>query len=281
MLSDRAPRVKQRIGYGPDPNQFGDLWLPAGPGPYSVVIFIHGGYWRAKYSLDHADNLCQALADAGIAVWNVEYRRVGQQGGSWPGTFHDVVQAVRHVRSLTTAFSLDAERIVLMGHSAGGHLALWVAGAHRLPAAKGFGVAEPLPLRTVIALAPVSDLRRVWELHLSQGAAAELLGGSPDQVPERYAVASPIELLPLGVPQVLIHGTADDAVPYELSERYCAAASAAGDGCRLITLPTLGHFELIDPLSAAWPHVYDAVVSVLSTPLTFPAGAASGWPRPQ
>ena len=101
------------------------------------------------------------------------------------------------------------------------------------------------------------------ELHLSQGAAAELLGGNPDQAPERYAVASPIELLPLGVPQVLIHGTADDAVPYELSERYCAAASAAGDDCRLVTLPILGHFELIDPLSAAWPHVHGAVVRAL------------------
>ena len=138
-----------------------------------------------------------------------------------------------------------------------------------------------LPLRAVIALAPVSDLRRAWELHLSQGAAAELLGGSPDQMPERYAVASPIEMLPLGVPQVLIHGTADDDVPFELSERYCAAASAAGDDCRLVTLPTLGHFELIDPLSAAWPHVHGAVVHALSAPLTSPAGAASGWPRPQ
>ena len=142
-------------------------------------------------------------------------------------------------------------------------------------------MAEPLPLRAVIVLAPVSDLRRAWELHLSQGAVAELLGGSPNHMPERYAVASPFEMLPLGVPQVLIHGTADDAVPYELSERYCVAARAAGDTCRLVTLPTLGHFELIDPHSAAWPHVHGAVAHVLSTPLTSLAGAATGWPTPQ
>lgn len=246
-----------------------------------MVVFIHGGYWRARYSLDHAGILCRALAEAGIAVWNVEYRRVGQQGSGWPGTFHDIVRGVRHVSSLATTFPLDAQRVVLMGHSAGGHLALWAAGAHRLPATDGFGMAEPLPLRAVIALAAVSDLRRAWELHLSQGAAAELLGGNPDQVAERYAAASPIELLPLGLPQVLIHGAVDDDVPYELSERYCAAANAAGDDCRLVTLPTLDHFELIDPLSAAWPHVHGAVVRALSAPLTSPADAASGWPRPQ
>lgn len=246
-----------------------------------MVVFIHGGYWRARYSLDHADSLCRALAVAGFAVWNIEYRRVGQQGGGWPGTFHDVVRGVRHVSSLETTFPLNGQRLVLMGHSAGGHLALWAAGAHRLSAVEGFGVTEMLPLRAVIALAPVCDLRRAWELHLSQGAAAELLGGSPNHMPERYPVASPIEMLPLGVPQVLIHGTADDAVPYELSERYVAAANAAGDTCRLVTLPTLGHFELIDPHSAAWPHVHGAVAHVLSTPLTSLAGAASGWPTPQ
>ena len=129
MLSDRAPRAKQRIGYGPDPNQFGDLWLPDSSSKHPVVVFIHGGYWRARYSLDHADFLCQALAETGFAVWNIEYRRVGQQGGGWPGTFQDVVQGVQHVRSLSTTFSLDVQRVVLMGHSAGGHLALWAAGA--------------------------------------------------------------------------------------------------------------------------------------------------------
>ena len=167
-MSDRAPRAKQRIDYGPDANQFGDLWLPAGQEACPVVVFIHGGYWRARYSLDHVDSLCQALAGAGFAVWNIEYRRVGQQGGGWPGTFHDVVQGVQHVSSLATTFPLDVQRVVLMGHSAGGHLALWAAGAHRLPAADGFGVTELLPLRAVIALAPVSDLRCAWELHLSQ-----------------------------------------------------------------------------------------------------------------
>ena len=125
-----------------------------------MVVFIHGGYWRARYSLDHAGILCQALAEAGFAVWNVEYRRIGQPGGGWPGTFGDALQAVRHVQSLAATFPLDPQHIVLMGHSAGGHLALWAAGAHRLPAAGGFGVAEPLALKAVVALAPVGDLRQ-------------------------------------------------------------------------------------------------------------------------
>jgi acetyl esterase/lipase len=245
----------QRLRYGEASEQFGDLYLPAGPGPYPLVIFIHGGYWRARYDLEHAHPLCQALARAGLAVWNVEYRRVGNPSGGWPGTFADVLAALGHVRRLALDYPLDLGQVRLMGHSAGGHLALWAAAARRIPAGHPLHDAHPLPLRRVVALAAVSDLRLAWDWQLSTGAVGELLGGDPQQAAEAYALASPIELLPLGVPQMLLHGDADDVVPYELSQRYHAAARAAGDDCTLVTLPATGHFELIDPRSTAWPHV--------------------------
>jgi acetyl esterase/lipase len=236
------------------------LYLPAGLGPYPLLVFIHGGYWRARYDLEHAHPLCQALARAGLAVWNVEYRRVGNPGGGWPGTFADVLAALAHVRQLALDHPLDLGRVTQMGHSAGGHLALWVAAARRIPAGHPLHDAHPLPLRRVVALAAVSDLRLAWDWQLSSGAVGELLGGDPQQAGEAYALASPIRLLPCGVPQVLLHGDADEAVPYELSQRYHAAARAAGDDCTLVTLPAIGHFELIDPLSAAWPHVLTALI---------------------
>lgn len=250
----------QRLRYGETPEQFGDLYLPVGSGSHPLLVFIHGGYWRARYDLEHAHPLCRALARAGLAVWNVEYRRVGNPGGGWPGTFADVLAALGHVRQLALDYPLELSRVTLMGHSAGGHLALWAAAARRIPAGHPLHDGNPLPLRRVVALAAVSDLRLAWDWQLSSGAVAELLGGDPQQAAEAYALASPIGLLPLGVPQVLLHGDADEAVPYAFSQRYHAAARAAGDDCTLVTLPATGHFELIDPHSAAWSSVLSAVV---------------------
>jgi acetyl esterase/lipase len=251
----------QRLRYGEAAEQFGDLYLPDGRGLLPLLVFIHGGYWRARYDLEHADPLCRALAAAGFAVWNVEYRRVGNPGGGWPGTFVDVLAAIHHARRLAFEFPLDLGRVTLMGHSAGGHLALWAAAARRIPAGHALHDADPLPLRRVVALAAVSDLRTAWDWQLSDGAVGELLGGDPQQAAEAYALTSPIDLLPCGVPQRLLHGDADDAVPYELSQRFQAAAVAAGDDCTLLTLPDTGHFELIDPHSLAWPHVLAAVAA--------------------
>jgi acetyl esterase/lipase len=248
----------QRLHYGQAPEQFCDLYLPAGPGPHPLLIFIHGGYWRARYDLEHASPLCQALVRVRLAVWNVEYRRVGNPGGGWPGAFADVLAALGYVRQLALDHPLDLGQVTLMGHSAGGHLALWAAAAHRIPSGHPLHDAHPLPLRRVVALAAVSDLRLAWDWQLSDGAVGELLGGSPQQAEDIYALASPIGLLPCGVPQVLLHGDADEDVPCELSQRYHAAARAAGDDCTLLALPGTGHFELIDPRSAAWPHVLTA-----------------------
>jgi acetyl esterase/lipase len=254
--------TRQRLRYGQAPENFGDLYLPAKTGPLPALVFVHGGYWRERYDLAHAEPLCRALARAGMAVWNVEYRRVGNPGGGWPGTFADVLAALGHVRRLAREYALDLDEITLMGHSAGGHLALWAAAARRIPAGHHPLLdADPLPLRRVVALAAVSDLRLAWDRRLSSSAVGELLGGSPQQAGDVYALASPIELLPCGVPQTLIHGTDDEDVPCDLSQRYHAAARAAGDDCTLVTLPDTGHFELIDPHSPAWPNVLAAVAA--------------------
>jgi acetyl esterase/lipase len=262
ILTATPPPADRHLPYGADPLQFGELRLPDGPGPYPVAIVIHGGFWRAAYDLTHIGHLAAALTAAGVATWSIEYRRIGHPGGGWPGTFRDVAAAADCLRALAPAHHLDLTRVVTVGHSAGGHLALWLAARPRLPAGHPLHTPDPLPVRRAVGLAAVSDLRMGWELRLSKGVVAEFLGGSPDAVPGRYAAASPAALLPLGVTQVLIHGTEDDTVPFAMSVVYRDTAVAAHDPVTLISLPGLDHFAVIDPESAAWPVVRDAVVGV-------------------
>jgi acetyl esterase/lipase len=231
------------------------------------VVAIHGGFWRARYDLEHLGHFCAALTAAGIATWNIEYRRVGDPGGGWPGTFHDVASAARHLVDIAPAHGIDAGRVIVAGHSAGGHLALWLAGLHLVrPESAIHG--EPLPLRGAVSLAGVSDLHEVWRLGLSDHAVGELLGGTPADVPDRYADASPVRLLPLGVPQVLIHGAADDTVPIAITASYAREARAHGDDVTFVSLPDAGHFELIDPESKQWPQVVEAIRALLHRPKT-------------
>jgi acetyl esterase/lipase len=255
ILDLPPPPADARIGYGDAPQQFGDLRLPkasgGSPQAFPVAIVIHGGYWRSAYGLEHIGHLCAALTRAGVATWSLEYRRIGDPGGGWPATGDDVLRGAEYLRTLAQGYPLDLTRVVAVGHSAGGQLALWLAAQHKLP------------LRGVVSLAGVADLRRGWELGLSRGAVAELLGGSPSEQPERYRQASPIELAPLGIPERLLHGTKDDVVPIEMSRRFQAAAAAAGDDARLIELPDAGHFELIDPRTHAWAAVEAAVLDLV------------------
>jgi len=239
ILTLPAPKANARIPYGKDPLQFGDLRLPTGAGPHPVVIFIHGGFWRAAYNLDHAGHLCAALARAGAATWNVEYRRIGDAGGGWPGTLEDVLHAAEHLVRIAPHYGLDLKRLVASGHSAGGQLVLWL------------GAQMAVDLRGIVPLAAVSDLRRAWALQLSGGVVREFLGGTPEQVPQRYASTSPIELLPISVPQRMIHGTADEIVPFEMSERFAKKSHNA----KLVPLKGAGHFELIDPRTREWETV--------------------------
>lgn len=265
ILNAPAPRADLRLRYGPDPSHFGDLRLPPGAGPHPIVIVIHGGFWRAAYDLTHSGPLCAALTAAGAVTWNIEYRRLGQPGGGWPGTFLDVAMAADYLRELAPQQRLDLERVVAVGHSAGGHLALWLAARGRIPPGDALYTPAPLPLRAVISLAGVADLRQAWALRLSNGVVETLMGGAPDRCPACYATASPAEMIPLGVPQVLIHGTSDQNVPYAISRDYHAAATNAGDDAQLIMLPDTGHFEVINPLSHAWPTVRKAVLVLLQS----------------
>ena len=235
LLDLPAPAPDYRLAYGPDPQQFGDLRLPPGPGLHPLAIALHGGFWREKYGLDHLSHLCAAVTAAGIATWCVEYRRVGSPGGGYPGTLDDVALGARQVGVLAARYPIDISRVAAFGHSAGGQLALWL------------GARRPIPLRGVVALAPVSDLVQASALRLGAGITDEFLGGAPGGVPARYADASPRALLPLGIRQLLLHGRKDDTVPISMSEEYVIAARAAGDDARLHTFESAGHFELIDP----------------------------------
>ena len=254
ILDLPPPPADARIAYGDAPQQFGDLRLPKNAAPQSqpfpVAIVIHGGYWRSAYNLEHIGHLCAALTRAGVATWSLEYRRIGDPGGGWPAAGEDVLLGAEYLPVLARRYPLDLTRVVAIGHSAGGQLALWLAAQHKIP------------LRGVVSLAGVADLRRAWELSLSRGVVAELLGGTPQERPKRYRQASPIELLPLGVPERLLHGTRDDVVPIEISRRFQAAAAAAGDDARLIELPDAGHFDLIDPRTPAWTQVESAVLKL-------------------
>ena len=248
-----------------------------------LVIFLHGGFWRSAYDRVHVGPLSEALAAAGFAVCAPEYRRTGQPAGGWPGTFDDVAAAVDVLPQLAAQVSCgvaDPDRVVLAGHSAGGHLALWAASRGRLPAGAPWHAPQPgaagLDVGVgVVSLAGVCDLAACYRLGLGSDAAGALMGGSPEQFPERYRVADPMSLVPASAPAWLVHGTADDRVPDALSRDYAGAAAAAGGRVQVELLPGVGHFEVIDPLSAAWPAVLDAFrAAAQSTAGTGGAGPA-------
>ncbi len=231
--------------------------MPAGSGPHPVALVIHGGCWRAYWQLDLMDSLCADLAARGIAAWNVEYRRLGQ-GGGWPMSLVDVGAATDLLDLLSARYPLDLSRLVAVGHSAGGHLALWTAARHRL--GSGAPGSDPaVRVSSVLALAGICDLREGFRQGTCDHAVYELLGGPPDSVPDRYAHASPAELLPLGVPQVLVHGSADENVDPSITDLYAERARASGDQISEVRLDGFDHFDVINPASAIWHAALDAV----------------------
>ncbi len=255
----------ERVSYGDHDEAVADLWLPAGGGPAAVVVLIHGGFWRQDFGLDLMDGLAQSLAERGYAAWNIEYRRVGGAGG-WPETFLDVAAAVDHLPDVVPAgdavVTLDLERVAVVGHSAGGHLAAWVAG--RAGLSEGAPGSRPR-VRPILAVpqAGVLDLVACAEQGLGGSACPDLVGGSPQDVPDRYALASPVALVPTGVPVVCVHGALDAIVPIEQSQRYVAAARDAGDAADLVVVDDADHFSVIDPDHEAWQVVLDRLADHL------------------
>ena len=270
ILTRAAPPPDVTLRYGPGSEHVADLRLPPpDPGrrnPAPLVLFLHGGFWRARYDRTHTGPLAAALAAAGYAVCAPEFRRVGQPGGGWPGTFDDVVAAADILPDLAAAAAgpgcLAPGPLVLAGHSAGGHLALWTASRHRLAPRSRWYERPQARYLGVIGLAAVSDLAACHAEGLGNGAADGLIGGAPGRYPGRYALADPACLLPLGVRVRLVHGNRDAQVPSQMSRDYAVRAAAEGDDVVLDELAGLGHFEPIDPMSAAWPAVLAAFRAV-------------------
>jgi acetyl esterase/lipase len=265
-------KADHRIAYGSGPCQFGDLWLPQrrGRGPLPVVVFFHGGWWKSEYDLGYAGYLCSALTREGIACWSVEYRRVGVTGGGWPATFQDAAAGLDFIGELASQHHLDLSRLAVMGHSAGGHLAFWVAGRYHINRESEIFLPRPkVNPKTVIALAGAVDLRLTIEL-AGTGPFAhdkhevhQLMGGDPAQLPDRYLAGNPGDLLPLSADQILIQGTNDDQIPPELPSRWADRSRKLGSKASVKTIPGADHLDIVDPESAAWATVVHEVRSAL------------------
>lgn len=253
----------RKIAYGADPLQFGELWLPKGRGAHPLIVMIHGGCWRADLpGLELQVPLTEALVEHGWAVWNLEYRRIGHAGGAWPGTFQDVAQGVDAVRGFAKANRIDLNRVVFMGHSAGGHLAAWAGARARLPQSSPLWTKDPLTPSAVVTLAGINDL----EAYHDKGPDAcggptvvETLVGFQSRGAAAYADTSPPRLLPLERGQFVVSGALDPIVPPGFGEAYGSVAIKAGDPVQVLTIPESGHFELIDPRSAAWAELFPLV----------------------
>lgn len=235
--------------YGDDVAQAGDLYLPNKPNP-PVVCLLHGGFWRMPFGREQLGAIASDLAARGLAVWNLGYRRTGASGGGFPGTLLDVDAGIDHLAVIAAeGVGLDLERVVVAGHSAGGHLALWSAARRRsnLP-----GVSGRIRPIAVAGLAPICDLESACASSVGGGAVKAFLGGAPTEVPDRYGAASPLSLLPLRVRQLLVHGVEDGALPISASRAYVETAKAAGDTIDFIELPGVGHMEFVDPSSDAF-----------------------------
>lgn len=251
------PAADHVIAYGDDPLQFGELRLPEGDGPFPVIVFMHGGCWMSEYDIAHSRKLADAFPKEGIAVWSLEYRRIGDAGGAWPGTFDDIEAGYAFLSQLAEQFPLDPGRVIVAGHSAGGHLALWIA--QRIEEQRSADIIKP---RGVLGLAPAPDLEYLYEHGTCDNAAGLLMGGSPEEFPDRYAYGSVANRIPQSIRQIAVVGKYDETWR-PVGVRYAKAAAEQGAPIEVIDAPESGHFEMIDPDSTTWPLVLGAARSLL------------------
>jgi len=257
------------ISYGPDSSQFAELRMPDGPGPHPVAIVIHGGCWLSIANLHIMDHFCDKLTKAGIATWNLEYRRVDSPGGGWPATFTDIGRGVDFVTTVAEKYNLDLNRVVFIGHSSGGHLAMWAGARHCVAKGNQLYSENPFKPAGVVSLAGLADLRDMVERTKAVcggDVIHTLLGGSFEEVPDRYRNASPVTLLPTGITQIVIYGSDDPAVPPELGQAYVEASKLLDESIGFLVIPNASHFELIAPWTSSWPIVEAAVKSLMFVP---------------
>jgi acetyl esterase/lipase len=254
-LALSGPQPDRHLAYGGAPSQFVELFKPAGPGPFPVVILIHGGCWTVHFGgIAQMHNMAGDLVKNGIAVWNVEYRRVDEEGGGYPGMYQDVATAVDRLRQEADAHGLDVTRVVAVGHSAGGHLAQWAASRHRLPQSSPVWRAAPLAIPQVISLGGLADLRNEEQLIKTscERDMVQLTGLPSAARPDVFADTSPAELLPAGVRTVLVTGELDTVSPVRVAQDYARRARAAGDAAEVVVLPNASHYDEVAAISPAW-----------------------------
>jgi len=252
LLARPRAQADARIAYGADPLQFGELWLPKGEGPVPVVVLIHGGCWQADLpGTELMDYLAADLRDRGYAVWNIEYRRIGHAGGAWPGTFKDAAAGIDHLRTLAGPHRLDLSRVVLVGHSAGGHLATWAAARSGLPKYSPLWSAKPLPVKGVVSLAGINDLEAFRATGPDRCGGPQtiddLVSARIRAIKDPYLDTSPARLPAPEAEVIVISGALDPIVPPSFGPPFAARWNA-----KAIEIVGAGHFELIDPTSEAW-----------------------------
>lgn len=260
-MNQPQAKADARIAYGTEPAQVVDLFLPKGKGPHPVVILIHGGCYLAQYQgLPQTSGIAADLAARGYAVWNVEYRKLGEPAAGYPGTFLDVAEAVDRIRVEAPKYGLDAKRVVALGHSAGGHLALWAASRGKLPRTSPLWRRDPLKISAVISLGGIGDLE----------AQADVFAGAcgPEPIPkiiglaeraDAYVDTSPAELLPSGARVLMISGELDHVMPPETGRAYGERVRKAGDSAEAVAIPGATHYDVVIPTTAAWRQVADTV----------------------
>jgi acetyl esterase/lipase len=249
------------IRYGPAEAQVAELFLPKGNGPHPVIVLLHGGcFLKAFEGLAQTSAIAADLAGRGYAVWNLDYRKLGEPGAGYPGTFQDVATGIDRIRDEAGRYGLDTRRVVALGHSAGGHLALWAASRGKLPADSPLRTADPLPIAAAISLAGIGDLKgqgKVFGLPCGEDTLDRLLDTAHRKAP--YADTSPAELLPTGAKVVMVHGVYDSVMPPYTGLAYVQAVRRAGDRAEVVTIPDAGHFDLVIPSTAAWKTIADIV----------------------
>ena len=267
-LALRGPAPTATYAYGPAPSQFAELFIPAGKGPFPVAILVHGGCWTKEFGgIIQLRNMAGALRARGIAVWNVEYRRVDEAGGGYPGTYQDINAALDLLAARAPASSLDLQRVVAVGHSAGGQLVQWIAGRGRIAASSPLYQAAPLPVRTIVSLGGLADLRSEQALIKSSCDRDMIdLTGLPSATrPDVFSDTNAAELMPNGSHTVLITGELDTVSPPRVAHAYAARARMAGDDAEVVILPGASHYDEVATTSAAWPTVLQVIENALQT----------------